>query len=197
MIAAIILAAGASERMGAPKADLLYRGRTFLQATLEASAASGLSPLCAVVDGSRRIVFSDNSLRSVVIIRNPHAATGPIGSAILGIHALVNHPVEAALFWHVDRPHVRVGTLQALADRFRAGGCAIVVPELGGRRGHPIILSREVFPEVLANPADGMRAVVRAFPERVGVVEVQDPAVLEDIDTPEDYEALIRGEGLR
>jgi len=194
VIAAIILAAGASRRMGAPKAELEYRGRTFLQAVLEASAAAGLSPRCAVLRQQHRIPLSDNALRGVIVVRNPDPSSGPIDSAMLGIKAVLNHPVDAVLIWHVDRPNVRVATIQALADRFRDGRPSIVVPACEGRRGHPIVLGREVFPEVLVNPEGGLRAVVRSDPVRVVTVEVDDPAVLEDIDTPEDYERLLRRE---
>jgi CTP:molybdopterin cytidylyltransferase MocA len=182
--------------MGVSKASLQYRGRTFLQAIIEASTAAGLSPCCVVVAEDHHITLPDNALQGVLVVRNPDVSTGPIGSAVLGVRAVLNHPVDAALLWHVDQPHVAVSTVQALADRFRARGAAIVVPSYRGRWGHPIIVGREVFPEVLASPGNGLREVVRAVPERVAVVELEDPAVLEDIDTPEDYERLVRREGL-
>ena len=101
--------------------------------------------------------------------------------------------LKAALVWHVDRPHVAVATLAKLIDRFRQGGAAIVLPTLSGQRGHPVMFGREVFDELIETPdEEGARAVVRADPSRVALVPVDDPAVLEDIDTPEAYADLLR-----
>jgi len=78
-------------------------------------------------------------------------------------------------------------------DAFAASKSAVVIPRFNGRRGHPVIFSRAVFHELLEVPtSDGARSVVRADPRRVLEIDVADPAVLEDIDTPEAYEALVR-----
>jgi CTP:molybdopterin cytidylyltransferase MocA len=197
MIAAIILSAGASRRMGVPKAQLLYRGRSFLQSIRDAASATGLSPEIAVVGPDAGKYLSEYDLRGATVIENPDLESGPLESTILALEELLNRPVEAAVVWHVDRPHVAVATVQALIDRFHEGGVAIVVPAYEERRGHPVLFGRETWRDILARPAGGLRTVVRADPGRVGVVAVPDPAVLEDIDTPEDYEALIREEDAR
>jgi len=101
----------------------------------------------------------------------------------------------------------RIGNLDALAvladaanemsvewvlERFREGSQPIVVPGYGGRRGHPVVFGRAVFAELERVPDhEGARGVVRADPSRVALVDVDDPAVVEDIDTPEDYERLV------
>ncbi len=73
-----------------------------------------------------------------------------------------------------------------------------MVPSYQARRGHPVIFGRAVFEELLAVPDDqGARAVVRSDPSRVAVVPVDDPAVTEDIDTPEAYMELLRREDIR
>jgi molybdenum cofactor cytidylyltransferase len=116
----------------------------------------------------------------------------------VGIEAVLNHPVEGALVWHVDRPHVAIATVEALLDRSRQGGEPIVVPSYQARRGHPVIFGRAVFEELLAVPDDqGARGVVRSDPSRVAVVPVDDPAVTEGIDTPEAYKELLRREDIR
>jgi len=193
MIAAIILAAGASERMGEPKALLKFRGATFLETVLDASLAAGVERRIIVVgpDGDKVLLGKD--LSHVTVVRNPVPETGPLGSMKLAIAEVINHPVEGVVAWHVDRPHVAVATVQALLDRFASRDAAIVVPEYRGRRGHPVLFGREVFPELLStSSAEGARAVVRADPSRVAVVPVDDPAVVEDVDTPEDYRRLLR-----
>jgi molybdenum cofactor cytidylyltransferase len=80
-------------------------------------------------------------------------------------------------------------------DAFREKHQRIVVPTHAGRRGHPVLFARAVFDELLTAPNDeGARAVVRKDPTRVLAVPVDDPAVLEDFNTPEDYKQLLRKE---
>ncbi len=126
-------------------------------------------------------------------MENADPTSGPLRSVQLALRQILDHPVEAVLVWHVDRPHVGIATAQALIDRFREGGASIVVPAYHGKRGHPVLFARAVFEELLAvPPANGARQVVRADPARVATVPVSDQAVCEDIDTPEDYAALLR-----
>ena len=168
MIAAIILAAGKSERMGRPKALLPLRGSTFLETVVEACEAAGLNRRVIVLGPDIDKVPEAIDLHGSVVVSNPRPASGPIGSIRLGIEAIINHPVEAVLVWHVDRPHVSLATVTALVDRFRDGGVGIVVPEFRGRRGHPVLFGRAVFDELGGVPNDqGARAVVRADPSRV------------------------------
>jgi molybdenum cofactor cytidylyltransferase len=198
MIAAIIPAGGASERMGSPKALLPYRGRTFLGTILDACGALGLQQRLVVLGYDADNILSGIDLSEATVLTNPAPERGPIGSIRLGIEAVFNHPVEAALVWHVDRPHVAIATVEALLDRSRQGGEPIVVPSYQARRGHPVIFGRAVFEELLSVPDDqGARAVVRSDPSRVAVVPVDDPAVTEDIDTPEAYKELLRREDIR
>lgn len=193
MIAAIIPAAGRSGRMGAPKALLSYRGTTFLGSILEATRALGLRPRIVAVAADHDNILSQHDLSDVSVVTNAAPQSGPIGSVRAGLEIVVNHPVDGVLVWHVDQPRVSVETVRELMDRFRVSDLPIVVPVYGGRRGHPVIFGRAVFAELeRASDGEGARAVVRAEPSRVAEVLVQDPAVLESIDTPEAYAALLR-----
>ena len=195
MITAIILAAGASERMGYPKALLKFHGATFLETILDAASAAGVNRRVVVLGPDKSKVLSECSLdrHGVLVVENPIPETGPIRSLQLGIESALNLSVDGVLVWHVDRPHVSVATVQGLLDRFRAGGGSIVVPTFRGRRGHPVIFGRAVFHELVAVPEhEGARTVVRADPSRVIEVPVDDAAVVEDVDTPDDYRDLLR-----
>ena len=195
MIAATILTAGLSSRMGFPKALLRYRGRTFLQGILDATGALGISRRIVVVGPDPGRILSEHELRGVTVVTNAEIAAGPIGSIRAAVEAVRVHPVDGLLVWPVDYPHVTVDTVQTLIDRFRAGGAEIVVPGFEGKRGHPVVFGRAVFPELeAASPPEGARDVVRAHPERVAVVPVEDPAVLDDLNTPESYRRLLRME---
>jgi molybdenum cofactor cytidylyltransferase len=182
--------------MGYPKALLRYRGSTFLAGILEAAGAAGLEPRVVILgpDGSK--VLESVDLSGTTEVRNMHPDTGQLGSTKHGIQAIINHPVNAAVIWPVDQPHVAVRTVELLVGEFRSSGAPIVVPTFDGRRGHPVVFGRETFADLLAAPLDvGARAVVRAYAERVREVPVADPAVLDDIDTPQAYEALVRRSG--
>jgi molybdenum cofactor cytidylyltransferase len=195
MVAAIILAAGASERMGYPKALLPYRGKPFLSGILDATFAAGIETSVVVLGYYADKIQQSLDLSRAIVAMNANLEAGPIGSIRAGIRALESHPVDGALIWPVDRPHVSVGTVSALLDAFRAGHQPIVLPLFRGRRGHPVIFAREVFHELLAAPDDqGARAVVRRSRARVVEVPVADSAVLEDLNTPEDYKQLLRRE---
>jgi molybdenum cofactor cytidylyltransferase len=195
VIAAIILAAGASERMGYPKALLPYRGRPFLTGILEACQAAGMEHNVVVLGYYEDKIRSTIDLSDAIVATNTELDAGPIGSIRAGIRALAGKPVEAAVIWPVDRPHVGVATVSALVDVFRESHGVIVVPTHDGRRGHPVLFGKAVFEELLAAPNDeGARAVVHKEPARVVEIPVDDTAVLEDFNTPEDYKGLLRRE---
>ena len=195
MFAAIILAAGASKRMGYPKALLSYRGRPFLAGIMEACYAAGVEKRVVVLGYYHDKIREEIDLSDVVVAMNEDLEAGPIGSIRAGLAALAPFPVDGVVVWPVDRPHVAVATVEALLDAFRTTHQPIVVPTHGGHRGHPVLFGRRVFAELLGAPnEEGARAVVHQDPSRVAEVPVEDPAVLEDFNTPDDYKKLLRKE---
>jgi len=184
VISAVVLAAGRSSRMGRPKATLPYRGSTFLGAILETLRE-------AEVD-SPRVVFGPDSgevaLEDGTVVVNPDPDRGMLSSVRCGVEALAEG-AEAFLLWPVDHPAVRPDTVRAILDAYRPG--AIVRPRYRGAHGHPVLFASSLIPELLAaDPTIGARAVVRAVPERIVDVDVDDGGVVADIDTPGDYEIL-------
>jgi len=193
MIAATILAAGASSRMGVPKALLEYRGRTFLQSILDATEVLGLRRYIALGNDADK-VLAQHDLHGSSLVTNEEMTAGPIGSIRASIRAIEGHPIDALLVWPVDFPHVELNSVQSLIDRFqKADAPAIVLPEFEGRGGHPTIFARRVFAELLAAPdSEGAKAVVKAERERVVRVQVADRAVVDSLNTPKAYMELIR-----
>jgi molybdenum cofactor cytidylyltransferase len=180
--------------MGQPKALLELRGQTFLEAILETATSAGLDPRVVVLGAHAVNILSCIDLCGVTTVLNEEMDAGPIGSIRAGIRALFNQQVEAAVVWHVDRPCVAAGTVEALVRAYREGTTAqIVLPEFEGRRGHPVLFGHKVFDELLhAPPEGGARTVVRADPHRVAAIPTADPWVLHDINTPESYRRLIK-----
>jgi molybdenum cofactor cytidylyltransferase len=196
LIAAIVLTAGKSERMGRPKALLPFRGRTFLEHILEEISASRIEHAVVVVGHHRAEIDSllgapSPTARCSVrmdTVYNPIYEQGMSTSIQAGIRALPSGVTAAALFL-VDHPLIDSATVDALIAAIQPG--RIVLPVHNGRRGHPIVLSADVFEEILGLPSDqGLNVVVRRDPARVTEVPVSAPGILADIDTPADYENL-------
>jgi len=195
MIAAIILAAGASERMGFPKALLPYRGRPFLAGIMDACYAAGIEKRVVVLGYYADKIKENVDLADVIVAMSSDLDAGPIGSIRAGLDALAHEPVDAVVVWPADRPHIAVATVESLVDGFRSTHKPIVVPTYEGKRGHPVLFARAVFAELLGAPRDeGARAVVHKDPGRVAEIAVDDAAVLEDFNTPDDYKKLLRRE---
>lgn len=194
MIASVILSAGSSSRMGTPKALLELGGKTFLEHAVRAVRAAAIDvPMIAVAQNDHKIMELCKLYEMIAVVNTATPTAVPLGSVQAAVMAIINRPVEALLVWQVDQPHVRATTASDLLSAFLRSGKPITVPVFSGRRGHPVVFGRAVFEELLAAPlSEGARAVVRADPARVIEVPVQDPAILDDIDTPEAYHDLLR-----
>lgn len=188
MISGILLAAGESRRMGSPKALLPYQGQTFLERICTAFFDAGVDELIVVLgaweDKLRPALPRHPSLRTVV---NPHYAQGQLSSLVCGLGAL-SPDSEAAVVNLVDHPLIRTETIAALIASFRTDPLPIIIAAHRGKRGHPVLFSRQVYAELLAAPLDkGAKTVVRKDPARVRHVPLDDPGIVADIDTPQDY----------
>jgi molybdenum cofactor cytidylyltransferase len=188
-IAALVLAAGKSERMGgSPKALLKIKGLTFLELVLQAIADAGISNAAVVVGRHRDQIAAAFPERPLVF--NPDYKKGMSTSVQAGIRSLPSDVAGAGVFL-VDQPLIDAATIQALASELLPS--TIVLPVHEGRRGHPVLFSAEVFAEILALPPEqGLNVVVRRTPGRIIEVAVRNKGVLEDIDTPEQFEKLLK-----
>ena len=192
-IAGIILAAGESRRMGFPKALLRYRDESFLD-TLTALFTPHCSTVIVVL-GARAEEIRAAALRPATFVVNPDYALGMTTSLQRGLRAL---PPEAAsvLFTLVDHPAAAASTLDALAAPPDPRQPLLRVPRYHGKRGHPIWFSRDLVAEFLALPPGGAaRDVVHAHRDRTEFLDLDDPGIVTDIDSPADYHALT-GAGL-
>ncbi len=193
--AAIVLAAGASTRMGEPKALLQWRGESFLRHTVRLAEEAGCGPI-VVVSGAVRLPPAQ--LGDATLQHNESWSNGQLSSLHCGLRWLANNasPEQAALVLTVDRPHVRADTVAALIAAHRRAPRGAYQPAHEGARGHPILYPAFMRQVLLALPARGSNSPRDLFllPE-VGElrreVAVDDPAVLENIDTPEDYRRLL------
>jgi molybdenum cofactor cytidylyltransferase len=185
-IAALILAGGESRRMGRPKALLTYQGRSFLSCGVETLRAAGCAPVI-VVDGAHRLAPPEHA----VLVHNDRWELGPLSSLQVGLRrALERHESLAGVLVHpVERPRVRVETIQALLEAFEDQPECVWQPSFEGRSGHPILWPRSLGPALLTlDPRrDTARTLLRgsAAPRRRRL-ELDDPGVLDNFDTPAD-----------
>jgi CTP:molybdopterin cytidylyltransferase MocA len=195
MIHAIVLAAGASSRMGRPKAGLPIgrSGDTFLWRLCRTLETAGLAPVTIVTGAAPAAV--DRALPSVRggvrLVHHEGWRTGQLGSLLAGLDAVNGPLVEAVLVALVDTPLVAPATVEAIVHRWRATRAPIVRPSRGDAHGHPVVFDRAVFEALAAaDPAQGAKSVVRAHAAAIEHVEVDDPGAFRDFDTPDDLAAL-------
>ena len=198
MLAAIILAAGDSTRMGRPKALLSDpEGRPFVARLVRTFAAAGLRDVI-VVTGSLHAAIADALAGdqppiAPILVNNPQPALGQISSLWMGLEAAVKLGADGVLMTLVDIPLVRASTIQQVIDAWTGSRAPIVRPAVGERHGHPVLFDRSVFVALRHAPmTEGAKAVVHANADRIVNVQVEDEGCLLDVDTPADYDAVIR-----
>jgi molybdenum cofactor cytidylyltransferase len=199
MVRGVVLAAGASSRMGRPKAGLAVPGTpdTFLSRILRRLMDAGL-PDIVVVTGAAAdaVAHAAGRLRPPVrFAHNPDWAEGQLTSLLTGLHDRGGDVVEAALVTLVDVPLVSDATIRRLLAEWRSTRAPIVRPARGNVHGHPVIFDRALFDELRASdPQVGAKPVVRAHADAIVNVPIEDVGAFIDIDTPAEYRSL-RPEG--
>jgi len=197
MIVGIILAAGASRRMGQDKLALPWRDSTVLQCTLERwLAVPEIDHLILVRRPPKSeapdvpMVGNHEAMARVRIVLNPWADEGMGRSISVGM-AAVPPGTQAVLVGLADMPDVQSATISSLVDLWRFWAPRqIVSPVHASRRGHPVLFGAEHFDALKALTGDiGARKLLASHPELQAMLLTQDPGVLRDIDTPEDVKS--------
>jgi molybdenum cofactor cytidylyltransferase len=190
--AGIILAAGESKRMGRAKAFLPFRSGTFLSTLAEA-----FRPFCdpvIAVFGFGGEAAAERVPQGLVAVINSDYRLGMLTSLQTGLRALDLDSIERVFFALVDHPAVAAGTLERLC----AAAAPIAIPRFNGKRGHPVLIARDIAREYLAEPPDAIvRDVIDRHADRIEYVDVDDRGIHDDVDDPTVYAALLEREAAR
>lgn len=188
MIAAVVLAAGQSKRMGSPKMILPWGDTTVIGRVVAVLQEAGVAEICAVTGGAHEQVEAALKGKGVRMVFNPRfeqdemAFSLQVGLANLSVQA------QAALVVLGDQPQIQPQVVCKIMHVYEAQQASLVVPSYQMRRGHPWLIDRALWPEVMAlQPPCTLRDVLTALPERILYVPVDTDSVLRDLDTPEDY----------
>jgi molybdenum cofactor cytidylyltransferase len=197
-VGAVVLAAGLSSRMGQPKVLMPWSGnKPILQQILEQLILARVWPI-TVVTGHRSEEVRQIALRmGVDVVHNRDYKTGEMLSSLkVGLAAMPSH-IAATLVVLGDQPRIQARIVGQVLTAYAEGAGEIVAPSYQMRRGHPILIERRYWPEIMALPDGGSpRDVIERYKDRIGYVTVDTDSVLRDVDTPEEYREERRRAGL-
>lgn len=186
----ILLAAGASTRMGRPKLELPVEGSSILGASVAVLLACPFERVRVVVaPGTSASLDEDPRVETVF---NPEAEEGIASSIRAGLRGLGEEWTLAAIAL-ADLPVTRSATVRKLLEVAVESGSPIVYPTYRGEQGHPVLWRRELFDELRALHGDrGAKSLLAKYRDRSVAVAVDDPGVCLDIDTPQDYARFLK-----
>lgn len=196
MLAAAILSAGESSRMGRPKALLPYRGRTFLEHLIEVTRHPRVGVtrivLGAGAEAIRRHLLGAGGAGAcdpASFVVNPDWPKGQLSSIQCAVRSLPPGLTEGLILCPVDHALISEAVIQRLIAEFDAKRAAIVLPTFEGRRGHPVIFRASLYEELLEASAEvGARQVVWAHAEDVAEVAVEEEGVILNLNDPASVE---------
>lgn len=190
-VAAAVAAAGKSTRMGRPKQLLPWRDCTVIATVVRNLRLAGAEPVIVTVGHKAAAVEEAlEGTGAIVVFNDAYGQSEMLRSYQLALSVLDRSDICGALLAPGDQPHVPVSVLREIVDAARDASERLVIPSFNMRRGHPIYLPARLWDEVLAlTETDTLRLVLDRHRDRVLYVTVDSPAILQDLDTPSDYEA--------
>lgn len=194
MTGILILAAGASSRMGQPKQQLVYEQKTLLQRSIYTALSIPQAIVLVVLGANAEAIKTDIADLPVQIVYNAHWETGMSSSIRAGINALTNHPgVDDALLMLCDQPFVDVGLLKHLISHRQQNGGYMIACQYGNTLGVPALFSKHYFDELLAlSGQEGAKKVLMRHKDSLVTIPFEKGSI--DIDTPADFNKLHQGE---
>jgi molybdenum cofactor cytidylyltransferase len=189
MISAILLAAGQSKRMGQPKMLLPWGESTVIERVITTFLKAGVNDLIVVTGGAREQVESVISPYPVRKIYNKDHAAGEMLSSIQCALRAMQDDSKATLIGLGDQPQVQERSVRLICEEYRDNPAPLIVPSFQMRRGHPWLVARPRWSEILSlRPPESPRDFLNRHVDEIRYVSVDTPSILADLDTPEDYQ---------
>jgi molybdenum cofactor cytidylyltransferase len=194
MIAAIVLAAGQSRRMGQPKMLLPWGGTTVLGKVVATLASAGVDDIVVVTGASRELIEGEVArlAESGLGVRSAFNADFENGEMLSSLKAglrAMNDSAQAALIALGDQPQAEARVARDVLTAWETRRALLVVPSFGKRRGHPWLITKDLWKNLLALEAPyTARDFLSAREKDIFYVDVNTPSILQDVDTPEDYQ---------
>ncbi len=189
MISAIVLAAGESRRMGSPKINLPWGRQTVLGRVVGTLLEAGLEEIILVM-GAQPVVGADEFVKQgVKLAHNPDYASGEMLSSFqVGLQSAAVES-QAALLALGDQPQMELAVVRSVVRAYTTRQPRILIPSYQMQRGHPGVVSRELWGEILSmtSPAT-LRDFFNTHAADISYLDVTAETVIQDLDTPEDYE---------
>ena len=200
-IVGILLAAGASRRMGTPKPLLLWQGEPLVRRMARTLLDGGAESLIVVIGPNEvgsAITDSIKNLPGIISIVNPSPEQGMLSSVQAGMQEAQGKLPNIAgwLVCPCDLPLLEPAHVARLLSVWEGDGQCILVPTAGEKRGHPTLFGNLWATEILRMDAKqvGLNHLLARHPAAVREVSVEDTAILHDADTPEEWQALLKRE---
>lgn len=186
-ICAIILAAGESKRMNAPKLLLPFAGKTMIETVVGNVIQAEVGYTVVVLGSYRKEISAAISHLPVNICFNENYRKGMLSSVKCGFENLPEE-FDAVLVYPGDQPFIDPAVTDKVIDSYRESGKGLVIPVFNGKRGHPLLIGIKYRDKIKSIPEDkGLRWLPATFPEDVLEVDTSSRGILKDIDTIEDY----------
>jgi molybdenum cofactor cytidylyltransferase len=191
VLAAVILAAGGSSRMGQPKQLLKFRGTSLLRRAIETALAVPADQVIVVLGHAADQLMAECEATSATVVLNDQWQEG-VSTSLRGGLATVSSEARGVFIYPADMPLVTPEALRELAHRQQISGRPAAMTEAGGIRGVPVFITRSLFPALMIQEGDaGGAQYLRGHPEAVEAVHFDDPDLVRDVDRPEDYARLL------
>lgn len=192
-ITAIILAAGKSTRMGSPKMLLPWGDATIIEHVISVFAKAGVDDIVVVTGGAREqvealILNCGKSFPVRSVYNNDYMNGDMLSSIQCGLRHIAEESVGAAMIGLGDQPQAQEGSVRLLCEAYSQTQSPLVVPSFQMRRGHPWLVARALWKEVIEmSPTQTPRDFLNAHTKDIHYVNLNTPSILADLDTPEDY----------
>jgi molybdenum cofactor cytidylyltransferase len=191
-IGIVLLAAGASSRMGEPKQLLHFEGKTFLEKAIESAVQSDAEHVVVVLGANEKAILRKLNISQYHVVSNPNWEKGMSESLKVGLEFLLKKTeLDAVLVLLVDQPHVNASLINQLIEAFLMKDKGIVACKYGSTIGVPCLFDKKYFPEIFAlKEQQGAKKIIYQYLDETSLIDFPMGAI--DIDTQEDYQELLR-----